>query len=151
MILRIVPAVLAALLTTAIQVSPAAADDVAEIAAVKAAMLELDEAFQNQHAPTIRSLMTRDHRAVTFYYLGPQTVDDQIASLPDLMVDFYDFSEPSVTLLGPDAALATFEHSYRGTFKGNPVPDRVFVSAIWVKGEGAWRERFYQETMIEPE
>ncbi len=137
MSIRIVPAALTALLVTTLQVSSAAADEVAEISAVKAAMRELDEAFQNQHGPIIRSMMTPDHRAVTFYYAGPQTVDEQIASLPELKVEFYDFTEPKVTLLGADAALATFEHSYRGTFQGNPVPQRVFVSEIWVKTDGS--------------
>ena len=148
MTMRIIPILLSTLFVAALQAPPAAADEASEVAALKAAMRGLDEAFHNQDGAMIRSMMTPDHRAVTFYYAGPQTVDEQIASLSDLKVEYYDFTEPEIALLGAGAALATYEHSYRGTFMGNPVPDRVFVSAIWVASDGTWRERFYQETVI---
>ena len=54
-------------------------------------------------------------------------------------------------MLGPDAALVTTEQSYRGTYKGNPLPGRVFVSEVWVRVDGKWLQKFYQETIMEEE
>ena len=75
----------------------------------------------------------------------------QIAALRDLKVEVYDAIPPTIAFLGPDAAQATYEQSYRGTFKDNPLPGRVFISEIWVRDGGAWRQKFYQETMMELE
>jgi ketosteroid isomerase-like protein len=129
----------------------AQAGDAAVDTELTAALARLDGAFSDQDATAIRAMMTPDHTAVTFYYPGPQTVDEQLASLPKLEITFYDATPAHVDMLGQDAALITHEVSYRGTFNGNPVPQRIFASAVWVKLDGGWRERFYQETVIERE
>jgi ketosteroid isomerase-like protein len=139
----------AALLT--FSAAPGFADDAADIAAIKAGMAALDQAFDSGNGDTIRALMTPDHVAVVFAYKGPQTVDEQIASLKDLKMETYDSIPPTVSMLGPDAALATSENSYRGTFEGNPLPQRVFVGEVWVRADGKWLQKFYQETIIEEE
>jgi hypothetical protein len=130
---------------------PAFADEAADLAAINAGMAALDDAFDTGDADKIRAMMTPDHRAVVFVYKGPQTMDEQIASLPDLDMEIYDAIPPTVTLLGPDAALVTSEQSYRGTFQGNPLPGRVFASEVWVRVDGKWLQKFYQETVMEEE
>ena len=62
----------------------AEAADADTIAAINASSNALDKAFGERDIETIRALMTPDHVTVTPYYDGPQSVDDQIASLPDL-------------------------------------------------------------------
>jgi ketosteroid isomerase-like protein len=88
------------------------------IAAINASSNALDAAFTKRDIAAIKALMTPDHISVTPYYDGPQTVDDQLASLAE-----YDYSqtiigEPSVALLAPDVALRTFTADLRGSFKG---------------------------------
>jgi hypothetical protein len=129
----------------------APADEAADIAAVEAQRTALGQAYENGDADAIRGLMTPDQRSVTFVYEGPQTVDEQVATLKDLKVEVYDAIPPTVDLLGPDAALVTYEQSYRGTYNGNPLPGRVFIGEVWVKIDGKWLQKLYQETIIEEE
>ncbi|MGH6737116.1 MAG: nuclear transport factor 2 family protein [Methyloceanibacter sp.] len=128
---------------------PARGDDVATIEAVDNAAAQLDEAFEAQNAEAIKALMTPDHVAVTHYYGAPQSAVEQIASLPDLKYQQTNLTEPTVTLLGPDAAMRTFTARLDGTFKGKPLTGKVFVTAIMVKRDGKWLEQFYQVTELE--
>jgi len=127
---------------------PANADDVAEIEGIDNAAGELDEAFVKQDADAIKSLTTPDHVAVTHYYGEPTTVAEQIASLPELKYEQTNLTEPTVKLLGPDAAMRTFTAKLDGTFKGESLTARVFVTQIMQKLDGKWREKFYQVTAL---
>ncbi len=123
--------------------SAAKAADPDTLAAINAASNALDEAFAKKDAATIKALMTPDHLTVTPYYDGPQTVDDQLASLGE-----YDWSQ---TIVGePDVALRTFTAELKGTFQGKKLPSRVFATELLVKRDGKWVERFYQVTTLEP-
>ena len=95
--------------------------------------------------------MTPDQRSVTFAYDGARTVDQQLASLKSLDIEVYDAIPPTYEMLGTDAALVTYQQSYRGTFEGNPLPGRVFVGEIWVQKGNTWLQKYYQETVIEVE
>jgi hypothetical protein len=64
--------------------SPALANEAETIKAINASSNELDKAFEQNDKAAINALMTPDHISVTPYYDGPQTTDDQIASLPEL-------------------------------------------------------------------
>jgi len=124
--------------------------DVATIEAIDNAVAELDEAFEAQDAAAIKARMTPDHVAVTHYYRKPQTVDEQIASLPELKYKQTERSEPKVVLLGPDAAMRTLTAKFDGTFDGRSLSGDVFITSILVKQDGKWLERFYQVTRIAP-
>ena len=94
--------------------------------------------------------MTPDHISVTPYYDGPQTTDDQIASLPQLKWDQKIVGDVKVSMLGDDAAMRTFTADLKGSFKGKALPAEVFATEILVKRDGKWIERFYQVTTLEP-
>ena len=64
--------------------SQARAGDAETIAAINAAAAALDNAFERQSAEEIKRMVTADHIAVTPYYDAPQSVAEQIASLPEL-------------------------------------------------------------------
>lgn len=128
----------------------AEAGDADTIAAINASSNALDKAFGERDIATIKALMTPDHVTVTPYYDGPQSVDDQIASLADLDYGQTIVGEPSVALLGPDVALRTFIAELKGSFKGKPVPARAFVNETLVKRDGKWIERFFQVTTLKP-
>jgi hypothetical protein len=128
----------------------ARADDAATIAAINASSNALDDAFTAKDVETIKALMTADHITVTPYYDGPQTVEDQLDSLGD-----YDWAQTivgdvDVALLGPEVAIRTFKADLKGSFKGNPLPPRVFNTETLVKRDGKWVERFYQVTTLNP-
>ena len=86
--------------------------------------------------------MTPDHISVTPYYDEPQTTDDQIASLPELKWDQKIVGDVKVSLLGDDAALRTFTADLKGSFKGKPLPAKVFATGIVVRRNGKWIESF---------
>jgi hypothetical protein len=124
--------------------------DVTAIEAADDVVAKLDEAFEAQDAATIKSLMTPDHLSVTPYYGTPQSVDEVIASLPDLKYEQTDLSEPKVVLLGQNAAMRTLTGKVEGTFKGNAFSEKVFITSIVVKQDGKWLEKFYQGTHLAP-
>ena len=129
----------------------ALAGGTAATAAIEAQRHALGRAYQDGDAAAVRALLTPDQRSVTFVYDGARTVDEQLATIGDLDIEVYDAIPPTIEMLGPDAALVTFEQSYRGSYRGNPLPGRVFVGEIWVKAGETWRQKYYQETVIEVE
>lgn len=128
----------------------AKADDTATIEAVNAAAAELDEAFERQDAKAIERLTTADHVAVTPYYYGPQSVAEQVKSLPELKYSQTNLGKPKVTLLGADVAMRTFSADLKGVYKGRPIPSPVFITSLMVKRDGQWQESFYQVTALSP-
>jgi ketosteroid isomerase-like protein len=124
--------------------------DIATIEAIDNAAAKLDAAFETGDAETIRSLMTPDHIAVSPYYGAPQTVAEQIASLDDFEYAQTDVGEPTVTLLGPETAIRTGIVDLKGSYKGQPLPARLFATEIMVKRDGKWLERLYQATALTP-
>ena len=125
-------------------------DDVARTETVDNVVAQLDAAFEAQNVNAAKALMTPDHLSVTPYYGTPQSVDEVLASLPDLKYAQTDESEPKVVLLGDDAAMRTLTAKVDGTFKGEPFSYKVFITAILVRQNGKWLERFYQVTRLAP-
>lgn len=125
-------------------------EDVATMEAIDDALGELDEAFEAQNAKAVKALMTPDHLSVTPYYDAPQSVAEQIASLPDLKYEQTNLSEPKVVLLGSDAAMRTLTAKIEGTFKGEAFSEKVFITSILAKRDGKWLEQFYQVTRLAP-
>jgi ketosteroid isomerase-like protein len=130
--------------------SSAQAPDAETVAAVNASSNALDDAFAARDVDKIRALMTADHVTVTPYYNGPQSVDDQIASLAELDYGQTIIGEPSVMLLSPDVALRTFVADMKGSFMDKPLPARAFVNETLIRRDGKWIERFFQITALSP-
>jgi hypothetical protein len=125
-------------------------DDVARTETIDNVVAQLNAAFEAQNVNAAKALMTPDHLSVTPYYGTPQSVDEILASLPDLKYEQTDESEPKVVLLGDDAAMRTLTAKVDGTFKGEPFSYKVFITAILVRQNGKWLERFYQVTRLAP-
>jgi hypothetical protein len=128
----------------------AVADDAATIDEIKNAATVLDKAFTDQDVALIESMMTADHLATTPYYHKVMTVSEQLETIDEFKARLFDVTNENVDLLDDGAAVITFEKSYEGTFMGEPLPARVFVSSLWEKSDGKWLQRLYQETAIDP-
>jgi ketosteroid isomerase-like protein len=123
------------------------ADDNA-VLALKQAADALDIAFENQDPKAITELMTADHVAVTPYYAAAFAVDRLLGTLDHLTYTITATETTGVSLIGPETALVTQRKSYEGTFEGRPMPARVYATALWVRQDGHWLEKLYQETAI---
>jgi len=148
--LRTLAAIVSLVIVVASSLLPARAGDAETIDAINQAAAALDQAFERQDKDAVTKLMTPDHVAVTPYYDGVQSVADQLGSLPELKYGQTVIGDVAVTLLGPDAAMRTFAAKLTGSFQGKPIPADVFVSEVWVKRDGAWQEKFYQVTALQP-
>jgi ketosteroid isomerase-like protein len=131
--------------------SAAFADDAETIESLKSDVITLDQAYADEDVATIESLLAPDFVGITARYGGPAEVEQQIAAFEDTQRKHLDHSPVEVVLLSPDIAFVTFQKTYEGTYKGKPLPPRVAVGAIWVKQDGKWLNRTYQETEIAPE
>jgi ketosteroid isomerase-like protein len=141
---KAMPALLAVFVFATVgRADDAAADD------VTAAINKLNKAFEKADAAAIKAGMTADHVAVTGYYGGPVTRDEQIKSLADLKLTEYKSGKMKIKLLGKEGALVTYELETKGTFKGKALPAKNYASAVWVKQAGMWREAYYQETALD--
>jgi ketosteroid isomerase-like protein len=146
--MRIAAVILSIFLLAPIGSFGANASEAETFAAINASSNELHRAFANRDVEAIKLLMTPDHVSVTPYYDGPQSVADQIASLPELDYGQTIVGKPSIVLLSPDVALRTFIADLKGSFKGKPLPTRAFVSETLVRRDGKWVERFFQTTSL---
>jgi hypothetical protein len=106
------------------------AGDAETITAIDEASAALDDAFERQSAENLKHMMTADHVAVTPYYGAPQSVAEQIASLPQLKYTQTIISPLKVEVLGQDTGMRTFTAQLDGTFMGKPIPSHVFVTSI---------------------
>ncbi|WP_421725111.1 nuclear transport factor 2 family protein [Bauldia sp.] len=139
-----------ALVAAIIVSAPAVADD-PDLTEFDAIRDELNAAFAAQNVDKIKTMMTPDHVAATTYYGGPLDTPTELEAVLKFNVDEAEFTPSKVSLLAPTVALVTYENTYVGTFDGEPLPPKVFVSEIWVQQDGTWLQRLYQETPIPAE
>ena len=148
--MRVLATLFSLMLLASASLFQAEASEAETIDAINASSNALDEAFAKRDVEAIKALMTPDHVTVTPYYEGLQSVDDQIASLPELDYGQTIQGTPAVVLLAPDVALRTFIADLKGSFKGKPLPARAFVNETLVKRDGKWIERLFQITTLKP-
>lgn len=122
------------------------ADDASEI---RSAVVELDEAYAKEDVSEIQRMLVPDHVSIAARYGGAAAVAAQVETFKDLERQSLDYSAINIEFLAPDIALVNFEKSYKGSYKGRPLPARVSVSEVWLRQEdGSWLQRLYQETAI---
>ncbi|MEM1114239.1 MAG: nuclear transport factor 2 family protein [Pseudomonadota bacterium] len=129
--------------------SPATAGQDA-IAEIRRAIDALDGAFEKEDNAAIQALLTPEHRAVAKMYAGAADIQRQFQLFPEVSFSLYSPENQAIQLLADGVALATHEIDLKGEFRGQALPQRLYVSAIWVKREGRWLQHFYQETDIGP-
>jgi hypothetical protein len=59
------------------------------------------------------------------------------------------FEDPKLVRLGPDQAILTATEIIHGLNKGKPVEDRLYTMACYVRRNGKWVPRVYQDTPIQ--
>lgn len=92
--------------------------------------------------------MTPDHIAIGPVYDGPVSIDEQIAMFPRIVLSERVPTDKQVTLLSDTVAIGNFGMTLRGTLDGKPLHERAYSTEIWVKRDGKWLQKLYQETAI---
>src|SRR5262245_15081769 len=114
----------------------ARADDAASIKEVEKAIQALNDAFAKQDAAAIKRLTTDDSVAITPYYNGLATRDEQLKTLGDFKTTEYKSAQMKITLIAKDTALVTYQLTQKGTHKGKELHPNNYASAVWVNRKG---------------
>lgn len=105
-------------------------------------------AFEQQDTAAITAMTAADHVAITPEYGGALGLADQLGTVPDLDFTQTPVGEIAVASLSQDVALMTFTADMTGTYRGEPIARRSVITIIWLRQDGTWRERLYQETPV---
>lgn len=124
------------------------ADQSGIAAEVSAAEDKLLKAISEDDWSTALSLMTSDHVAVTPYLPGEADMKTVIEAVTAANFTYSFASDREVVKLGEGVALLKQEKLYKGKIDGVDLPPKVRLSAIWVKIDDVWKQRYYQETAV---
>lgn len=137
-----------AVLAFGLLLGAAGAGDDTVVNEIKQQQDKLNIAFRDNDEVVIKRLIASDHLAVTSYYDRPLAFDAQIKALGDSTVTEYSAGTMNFNRLADNVVQVTYNAMVKGTYRGKPIPSKVFVSALWVRRNGQWQESFYQETPL---
>lgn len=106
------------------------------------------EAFKNKDKNAYSELLTDDFVGVEDDNQGQRVKYQAINEIDRSVVNSYNLFALKVVPLNPDAALVTYELTMIFPPQAAVRFKRVLVSEIWVKRNGQWKERYYQETHV---
>ena len=115
---------------------------------VKRSVHTIQTAFNNGDVDTLKGLMTKDHMTTLTYARFANTAD-QLKVLAEFKFSEYKIEGLTVKALAKDVALASYQATITGTYKGKEVPSPVQVVEVWVKRDGKWLQASYQETPLD--
>lgn len=131
---------------------PAYADDSDEIAAIEAAIDRVHQAFTVGDRAAIVTMLTPEHLAATPAHgmVDGKAVrfDERGPVMDRVQTKSWQPGPFDISLLGDDVALVRFEIDLDATYQGTKLPERAFVTEVWVKRDGQWLQHTYQETAL---
>jgi hypothetical protein len=106
------------------------------------------EALKNKDKKGYAELLDDDYEGVEVDGRGERTKIQALAELADTNVFNYTLWGLKVIPAGPDAALVIYESTMQFPPKSAVRYSRVYISELWVKRAGQWKELHYQETHV---
>lgn len=106
------------------------------------------DAFKNRDKKSYSDLLADDFVAVEDDGEGTRTKSAATAEVDRSVVSQYSLFALKVLPLASNAALVTYELTMQFPPKATVRLKRVLVSEVWVKQNGEWKERYYQETHV---
>jgi len=106
------------------------------------------EALKNKDKKTYAELLADDYQGVEVDGRGERTKIQALNELVDTNVFNYTLWGLKVIPLGPDAAFVIYESTLQFPPKSVIRYSRVYISELWVKRAGQWKEVHYQETHV---
>ncbi|MGB3577136.1 MAG: nuclear transport factor 2 family protein [Candidatus Sulfotelmatobacter sp.] len=106
------------------------------------------EALKNKDRKAYGELLADDYQGVEVDGRGERTKIQALNELANTNVFNYTLWGLKVIPLGPDAALVIYESTMQFPPKSVIRYSRVYISEVWVKRAGQWKELHYQETRV---
>ncbi len=106
------------------------------------------EAFKNKDKKTYADLLADDFVGIEDDGEGMRKKSTAVGEIDRSVVSKYYLFALKVLPLGADTALVTYELTMEFPPKAQVRFKRVLVSELWLKREGKWKLRYYQETRV---
>jgi len=106
------------------------------------------EAIKNKDKKAYGDLLADDYEGVEVDNRGERTRIQAINELAEGNIFKYTLWGFKFTPLGPDAAFVIYEVTMEFPPKSVVRFSRVYISELWVKRGGQWKELHYQETHV---
>jgi hypothetical protein len=106
------------------------------------------EAIKNRDKKAYGDLLADEYQGVEVDGQGERNKLQSINELADQNVANYTLWGLKVIPAGPDAALVIYESTIQFPPKSAIRYSRVYISELWIKRDGQWKEVHYQETRV---
>jgi len=106
------------------------------------------EALKNKDKKAYGELLADDYQGVEVDGRGERTKGQALSELADTNVFNYTLWGYKLIPLGPDAAFVIYESTMQFPPKSVVRYSRVYITELWVKRGGQWKELHYQETHV---
>ena len=106
------------------------------------------EALKHKDKKTYGDLLADDYQGVEVDGKGERTKLQAMAELSETNVFNYTLWGFKVIPAGPDAALVIYESTMQFPPKAQVRYSRVYITELWLKRAGQWKEVHYQETHV---
>ena len=106
------------------------------------------EALKNKDKKAYAELLADDYQGVEVDGRGERNKTQAVNELAEQNVFNYTLWGYKLIPLGPDAALVIYESTMQFPPKAQIRYSRVYISEVWVKRAGQWKELHYQETHV---
>ncbi len=106
------------------------------------------EAIKNKDKKAYSELLADDYQGVEVDGKGERTKSQALAELVDTNVSNYTLWGYKLIPLGPDAAFLIYESTIQFPPRSVVRFSRVYITELWVKRSGQWKELHYQETHV---
>ena len=106
------------------------------------------EALKNKDKKAYAELLADDYEGVEVDGRGERNKIQVLNELADENVYNYTLWGFKLIPLGPDAALVIYEVTMQFPPRAQVRYSRVYISELWVKRDGQWKELHYQETHV---
>lgn len=106
------------------------------------------EALKNKDRKSYAELLADDYQGVAIDGQGERNKIQSVNELAEQSVFNYTLWGYKLIPLSPEAALVIYESTLQFPPKAQIRYSRMYISEIWVKRAGQWKELHYQETRV---
>lgn len=106
------------------------------------------EAIKNKDKNAYGNLLADDYQGVEVDGKGERNRTQAINEMPEQNVYNYTLWGMKLIPLGPDAAFVIYESTMQFPPKSVVRYSRVYITELWMKRAGQWKEVHYQETHV---